>query len=78
MVGAADSSCASCCQSEPILRDLEKVVKDKAFFSYPEKHKKQKKIIRKEIGIARIDLANKKMTEALAAIHIWFPMGTTI
>jgi len=51
---------------------------DKAQFSFPEKHKKQKKIIRKEITIARIDLANKELTHKLREWGVWFPMGTTV
>ena len=78
VVAAADSTCKSCCDSEPLLLQLEKAIKDKALFSYPEKHKKQKKIVRKEIKLARVDLANKELVEVLAARGIWFPMGTTI
>ena len=78
IVGGADSTCEKCCDSEPLLKELEKAVKNKAIFSYPEKNKKQKKIVRKEIKIARVDLNNKKLTEKLAAKGIWFPMGTTI
>lgn len=77
-MGAADSSCVKCCDSEPLLRDLLAFVKDKAVFSYPEKNKKQKKIVRREIKVARVDLKNKELTEKLAKNHIWFPMGTTI
>ena len=78
IVGAADSSCTKCCDSEPLLRDLLSFIKDKAVFSYPEKNKKQKKIVRREIKLVRIDLNNKELTEKLAKDHIWFPMGTTI
>lgn len=49
VVAAADSSCAKCCDSEPLLNDLLSFIKDKAVFSYPEKNKKQKKIVRREI-----------------------------
>lgn len=35
IVGAADSSCVKCCDSEPLLRDLVNYIKDKAVFSYP-------------------------------------------
>ena len=49
VVGAADSKCRQCCNSEPLLRDLQDAIKDKSIFSYPEKNKKQKKIVRKEI-----------------------------
>ena len=78
VVGAADSTCEKCCDSEPLLLELQKVTKDKAIFSYPDVLKKKKKIVRKEIAVARIDLANKVLTEKLAAQGIWFPMGTTI
>ena len=47
-------------------------------YSYPEKHAKKKKIVRKEIKIARIDLANKLLTEKLAAQGLWFPLGANI
>ena len=40
VVGAADSSCKACCDSEPLLRDLELMVKEKSVLSFPEKHKK--------------------------------------
>ena len=78
VVGAADSDCPGCCESEPILRDLRELTKGKNKLSYPEKHKKQKKIIRKEIQIARVDLQDKVLTEKLAERGVWFPMGTTI
>ena len=35
-------------------------------------------MVRQEIKIARVDLANKQLTEKLASNGIWFPMGTTI
>jgi len=35
-------------------------------------------VVRREIQLARIDLANKDLTEKLAAQDIWFPMGTTV
>ena len=41
------------------------MIKDKAVLSYPEKNKKTKKIIRKEIKIVRIDRMNKKLTKKL-------------
>ena len=59
VVGAADSTCDKCCDSEGLLQDLQHAVKDKKLLSYPEKNSKKKKIVRKEIRIARVDLANK-------------------
>lgn len=78
VVGGADSTCPGCCDSEPLLSDVLEVVKDKKKFSYPQKHKKQKKIIRKEIKVARVDLNNKELTSKLGEFGIWFPMGTTV
>ena len=40
VIGAADSNCVQCCNSEPLLQKLQDAIKDKAVFSYPEKHKK--------------------------------------
>ena len=60
------------------MQDLQKMLKDKVQFSYPEKHKKQKKIIRKEIKIVRVDLNDKELTQKLSDSGIHFPMGTTI
>ena len=77
-MGAADSTCAKCCDSEPLLQELYNATNNKAIFSYPDVLKKKKKIVRKEIAVARIDLDNKDLTEKLAAQGIWFPMGTTI
>ena len=34
--------------------------------------------MRREIRIARVDLANKILIEKLAERSIWFPMGTTV
>ena len=56
VVSISDSKCPLCCRAEPLLRDIERAIKDKAIFSYPEKNVKKKKIVRKEIKIARIDL----------------------
>ena len=78
VVGGADSTCPGCCDSEPLLSDVLELVKDKKKFSYPQKHKKQKKIIRKEIKVARVDLNNKELTSKLGEFGIWFPMGTTV
>jgi len=78
VAAAADSKCSGCCDSEPLLRDLEVFVKDKAVFSYAEKNKKQKKIVRKEVKIVRVDLADKALVEKLAELGVWFPMGTTV
>ena len=47
------------------MKDLEKLIKDKAVLSYPEKIKKTKKIVRKEIKIVRIDRMNKRLTKKL-------------
>ena len=78
VVGGADSTCPGCCDSESLLSGLLEVVKDKKRFSFPQRHKKQKKIIRKEIKIARVDLDNKELTSKLGEFGIWFPMGTTV
>ena len=78
VVGGADSTCERCCESEPLLHDLQQELQGKAKFSYPQKHKKQKKIVRKEIKVARVDLNNKDLTQKLGGEGIWFPMGTTI
>jgi len=40
VIGGADSGCSTCCDSEPMLRDLAELIEGKAKFSYPEKHKK--------------------------------------
>ena len=56
VVSISDSKCPLCCRAEPILESLENAIKDKAIFSYPEKNVKKKKIVRKEIKIARIDM----------------------
>ena len=48
---------------------LEKV-KDKNVMSFPYKDKKTKKLIRKEIKIARIDVSNKNLIEKLSSIQI--------
>ena len=64
ILGVSDSTCKECCQSEQLLDDINNKLKDKASLSYPEKttNKKGKKvIIRKEIPIVRIDLANKEL-----------------
>lgn len=78
VVGAADSACATCCDSEPLLNDLRKAIESKTMLSFPEKNKKQKKIVRREIGLARVDLSNKVLVEHLADKGVWFPMGTTV
>ena len=56
VVSISDSKCALCCRAEPLMESLERATKDKAIFSYPEKNVKKKKIVRKEIKIARIDM----------------------
>lgn len=78
VVGAADSTCSQCCDSEVLLQELSRSLKDKLLLSYPEKNTKKKKIVRKEIQIARIDLANRDLIEKLASRNVWFPMGTTV
>jgi hypothetical protein len=78
VVGGADSTCQTCCDSEPLLRDLLNTIKDKATFSYPEKNKKQKKVVRREIKLVRVDLNDKDLVEKLAASSVFFPMGTTV
>ena len=55
-MSVTDSKDAKSCKAEPILKQLLDIVKDKHIFSYPEKNAKKKKIIRKEIKVARIDL----------------------
>ena len=58
ILGVSDSSCASCCESEPLLNDVQSKVKDKTVLSYPMKVTKKdgKKVInRKEIPVIRID-----------------------
>ena len=68
VLGVGDSSCKLCCHSEPVLNDLLEKVKDKNLLSYPHKDKKTKKLTRKEIKIARIDVANKEFIGELAAM----------
>ena len=57
-MSVTNSKDAKSCKAEPILKQLLDIVKDKNIFSYPEKNAKKKKIIRKEIKVARIDLQN--------------------
>lgn len=65
VLAATGSTCENCCTSEPILKDLQELIKDKNVISYPEKIKRKKKIVRKEIKIARIDLANDVLVQNL-------------
>ena len=73
-MGVADSSCKTCCDSEPLLNDILKKVKDKTVLSYPEKTTKKGKkvIIRKEIPLVRIDVANKELLTQLQYSDIVF------
>ena len=61
----SDSKNVYNCKVEPILKRLLEVVGDKKVFSYPEKNAKKKKIIRKEIKVARIDLQNNELIKHL-------------
>ena len=65
VLGATGSTCDICCTTEPILNDLQGFIKDKNVISYPEKNHKKKKIVRKEIKIARIDLSNEHLIQDL-------------
>ena len=65
IVSASDSKCELCCRAEPILRDLTPSLLGRHMLSYPEKNKKTKKIVRREIKIFRVDLANKKLVGSL-------------
>ena len=53
-------------------------MKGKNELSYPHKDKKTKKIIRKEIPIARIDTSNKDFMEKLKQNNIAFSTATLI
>ena len=75
VLGLADSTCAKCCDSEPILNQLQNFVKDKAVMSYPEVNKKKKKVVRKEIKIVRIDTSDDAFLEQMRARGIGFPKG---
>ena len=65
VLGATDSKCKQCCRSEPILNELNAML-ERRVLTYPEKDKKKKKIVRKEIKIARIDFANKTLMSNLS------------
>ena len=65
VMGLTDSTCAKCCETEPILEQILEKVKDKAILSYPEVNKKKKKIVRKEIKVARIDTSDDKFVEEM-------------
>ena len=62
-MGLSDSSCSKCCNTEPILEQILAMVKDKAILSYPEVNKKKKKIVRKEIKVARIDTSETEFVD---------------
>ena len=53
-----------------MLKRLEEMIKNKAVLSYPEKNKKTKKIVRKEIKIVRIDRKNKTLNDKLGTNSI--------
>ena len=64
ILGVSDSACNRCCDSEPLLSDIYKKAKDKSVISYPDKVKKKggkKVIVRKEIPVVRLDVANKEL-----------------
>ena len=63
VLGVGDSACKRCCTSEPVLNDLLGKVKDKSLMSYPHKDKKTKRLTRKEIQIARLDVSNKEFMQ---------------
>lgn len=76
MIGATEDGCEKCCETEPILAELQDALKDKARMSYPEKLPKKKKIVRREIPIVRIDTANKSLVSALSKNYIHFTQTT--
>ena len=78
MLGIGNSACKMCCNSEPVLSNLLEKLKGKNIMSYPYKDKKSKKIIRKEIPIARIDVKNKDFIEQLRFVNIIFSQDTMI
>ena len=51
------------------------MVKDKARLSYPEVNKKKKKIVRKEIKVARVDTADDEFIEAMRVKNVHLPRG---
>ena len=75
VLGLTDSTCNKCCDTEPILNELQFLVKDKAVISYPEVNKKKKKIVRKEIKIVRIDTSDTVFLDEMRAKGIGFPKG---
>ena len=75
VLGVSDSTCASCCESEPLLNDIYHKVKDKSVLSYPMKTTKKdgkKVIVRKEIPMVRVDTTNQALITALHADGITF------
>ena len=51
------------------------MVKDKASLSYPDVNKKKKKIVRKEIKIARVDTADGEFIDAMRVKGVQLPSG---
>ena len=81
ILGVSDSTCASCCESEPLLHDIHGKVKDKSVLSYPMKTTKKdgkKVIVRKEIPMLRVDAANQALIAALHADGITFYRQTSV
>ena len=66
-MSVTDSKNVYSCKAEPILKVLSDIAKDKHIFSYPEKNAKKKKIVRKEIKVARIDLNNNELITYLSS-----------
>jgi len=69
LLGITDSTQESMCDSEPILNDFQ-VQFDKKKFTYPLYSKKKKQTIRKQMTVARIDVADKKQVEKFRAIGV--------
>lgn len=62
ILGVVDSTDPKGCEIEPLLEEVKELV-DRKELTYPLKDKKNKKIIRKEIPIVRVDVNNREDLE---------------